>query len=149
MLLIFLSKAQRIKYLQALFENDVCEGHHEIHGTCQKISNCSNEYENYRNKKSILKICNYHQNDLETLICCPQQPKNFVPTTINLNGKPDSKAIKKLDIFDFETCREEFLPYRKLYTNNQHFGQAMRSNILPLNDENCKILSNLNKINSE
>ena len=145
---IVLTSAQKIKYLDGMFEDETCEISKEINGTCQKISDCRNEYENYRKGQSDLKICRFEMFDINTLVCCPrkkiiEQSESLLPAPLKFK-LIKSQNIKKLDLFDNENCRDEFLPYRTQYIENKYFVKALEDKILPLSEENCKLLDNLN-----
>lgn len=50
---------QKIEYLNGLFENEVCELENGSSGLCKKVTDCTQEYESYRNNKKNLRICIY------------------------------------------------------------------------------------------
>jgi len=48
-----------------------------------------------------------------------EQAESFLTVPLDsMQTKP--QAIKNIDLIDFESCRDEFLPYRKQYISNKH-----------------------------
>ncbi|KAL7048151.1 hypothetical protein ACKWTF_003244 [Chironomus riparius] len=139
---ITISNAGSVSYLNGLEEDDICELSTGSLGECRKISDCIDEFENFRSRRlNILTICKYEKKHYDTLICCPEQYQNRVSiTTSNI-----TERNKNGDIFDYETCQLKLLKYRENSINPEYYANAVRRGIIPNNVENCNKLDKLYK----
>ncbi|XP_070508858.1 serine protease snake-like [Chironomus tepperi] len=136
LLLTAVTNGHKIKYVEFIPEHDECELSEGVYGTCKNISNCLIEYENYRKNTSNLTICSYGKNAQDDVICCPKR--------INPDTKLSSdKIVDKKDIFDFKTCRNEFLKYRNSSIYPNHFAVSISGKTI--SKEDCDRLEQLNK----
>ncbi|KAG5675389.1 hypothetical protein PVAND_005297 [Polypedilum vanderplanki] len=119
------SYSQNIKYLNGLSENDSCEYNNNEIGICKKISDCQNEFENFKHKKSDLKVCNYHRISSNTAICCP-----------NKSLKLDQ--LKTRYTLDFETCLNQNLANRRSRKDATDLINAINFENRTISDEDCK-----------
>lgn len=143
--IIAISRAGNVSYLNGLEEDEECELNSGSLGECRKISDCIDEFENFRSKRTnILTICKYEKQHYDTLICCPEQYQNRVSIT-NSNI---TERNKNGDIFDYETCQIKLLKYREDSTNPEYYGNALRRGIIPNSDENCKKLDRFYEVAS-
>ncbi|CAG9811007.1 unnamed protein product [Chironomus riparius] len=122
---------QKIEYLSDLYENDECELENGAFGVCKAVTDCLQEYELYRKNQTTLRICTYNDAPSTSIICCP---KTVVPQTI-------TKQRNELDLTNFETCRNEFLQYRKMGVSINHFAEAFSNKIVPNNQKNCDFIN--------
>lgn len=153
-ILTFKANAQQIVYLNGLYENSSCEVEPGIYGRCRKMSDCTAEFETYKNNQTILKVCSFDNNHSNTLICChddlelgiPEEMESFeeAPTsdgeeTVTMNPK------KRSEIIDFATCRQRFLRFRKQGINMAHFEDGFWTGKIPQTENNCIRINNLNR----
>ena len=123
---------QKIVYLSELNENEACELENGESGICKRVTDCPQEYESYRKNQKNLRICTYSNAPSTSIICCP---KSIIPqSTI-------SKQRNELDLTNFETCRNEFLKFRKMGVSINHFADAFVAKIVPNNHENCDFIN--------
>jgi hypothetical protein len=125
---------QKIEYLNGLFENEVCELENGGIGLCKKVTDCSQEYDLYRNNKKNLRICTYGDDPSTSVICCPKVNNSQNKGTV-------SKHRSSLDLTNFETCRNEFLKFRKMGVSINHFVEAFDKGIVPKNQKNCDFIN--------
>lgn len=129
---LIISNGQKIEYLNGLFENELCELTSNESGICKKVTDCSQEYELYRKNQKNLRICNYSDDPSTSIICCPTNSQNKISI---------SKQNNELDLTHFETCRNEFLKFRKMGVSINHFVNAFSKGIIPKNQENCDFIN--------
>lgn len=130
--LIISLNGQKIEYLNGLFENEVCQLTSNATGICKKVTDCPQEYDSYRKNLKNLRICTYGDDPSTSTICCPTDFQNKVTT---------SKQNNELDLTDFETCRNEFLKFRKMGVSINHFVDAFSKGIIPKNQKNCDFIN--------
>lgn len=119
---ISFGNAQRVIYLNGLQENQYCEYEQGVQGICKIALNCRSEFENFKKHKKTLKICSYGRTNADSIICCPNE----------------TVKTSKVDLANFETCREEFLKFRKNGINIFHYVNAYSQKKIPNTLDNCK-----------
>lgn len=148
--IIIVVPAQRIEYLNGLFENNSCQLEPHIYGICRRLPECLEEFESHRKNKTILKVCRFATNIQDHLICCPRKEVQDELKSDQVALQPEASNIFKdeskfVDLTDFESCQAELKDFRIKTINTDHLANAMIDGVISITEDNCQLLNRINE----
>ena len=99
----------KVSYFGNLEEEKKCGTNSEgngYFGTCLKIKDCLNAFNEYKNNQRVLQVCGYsaNKNANEDLICCSLDDLE--------KSKPDVPRLKVERSLEYNECVNRYLKYR-------------------------------------